>query len=214
MGVSAGSSMTPVRPAGSVRARSASAGAAAQRASRRTRERTEGRYLESAVRARCADGFEDAAGDEVRHVGALFETGAHFGRGDLGEDGLGTWGLRVTGALDGDDARELGDAREVLPLRALGVQIGAEDQRPLRAGMLPLEVSEEIDGARLAGFLLGPRDAGARQVEGQLLAERDAVVVASLELLAEGMREDRHQHQLVDPLRPPPHSPGPRLARV
>src|ERR1700674_6141177 len=104
MGVSAGSSAAPVCPAGSGRGRSASAGPAAQRASRRTRGRTERRYLESAVRARCADGFQDAAGDEVRNVGAVLETGAHFGRGDLGQDRLGTAGAGVAGALDGDDA--------------------------------------------------------------------------------------------------------------
>ena len=35
----------------------------------------------------------------MRNVGAVLETGAHFGRGDLGQDRLGTAGAGVAGHL-------------------------------------------------------------------------------------------------------------------
>src|SRR5260221_8914405 len=135
---------------------------------------------ESAVRACRANAFQHAAWDQVGDVPAGAEERAHLRRGDfrkLRPVGAGFWKSRP---LHGDDAGELLDAGKVLPLRALGVQIGAEDQRPAGARVLLHQVLEEIDRARLTRFLLGARDARARPALRQVAAQPGAAGVAAL----------------------------------
>ena len=160
---------------GSGRVGSACAGAAAQRAATRARERTRRRYPESAVRACGADGVEDPARHQAGSVGAGVQECTDLCGRNLREERV----CGVPGALQRDDAGELLDLREVFPLRELGVQVGAEDQRPFGAGMVCVQPLEKIDRARVPGFLFGSRDAGARKQLRELLAKLDTVAVGA-----------------------------------
>src|ERR1700730_18554448 len=127
IGVSAGCSGT------------ANAGAAAARQSKAGRGRALGRNPRD--RPGVANGFQHGARDEMGRVPARLQQSAHLRGRNLG-DGDATFAM--TRPLDGDDARELLHAIEALPLRLLGVEVGAEDQRPARVRVLAVEPLEQI----------------------------------------------------------------------
>src|SRR5207302_11226627 len=139
-----------------------SAEAAALTASARAMRRTVTTI--SAVSARGADGLEHCARHQARDVLACAQGRAHLRRGHFGEDDLLAC-AGESGAADVDDSRQLLDAVETLPLRALGGEIGAEDQREAIAGPRLVQMLEQIDRAHFAAqLLLEARDARARQL--------------------------------------------------
>ena len=94
--------------------------------------------------------IEHGAWDEVGHVRSGCKHRAHLRRGHLREKPFGLTGHGEPGALQGNDARQLLDPFESLPLRPLGGEIGAEDERPFPTRVRELEVLEQVDGAALS----------------------------------------------------------------
>src|SRR5437588_65042 len=97
----------------------------------------------------------------MRRIAARLQQSAHLRGRNFGD---GDAPFAVAGPLDGDDARELLDAIEALPLRLLGIEIGAQDQRPARVRVLAVEPLEQIHRPAFAGLLLGEGDPGAREI--------------------------------------------------
>src|SRR5205823_3347361 len=144
VGVGSGISMGISGTSGETLLGWASAGRATAAATRKAGvERTAGRYnadsmcaVYSAVGAPRVDGAQHGARHQVRGVAARREQRAHLGGRDLRQQRTRAARHGKTGALDGNDARQLLDALEALPLRPRRREIRAEHQGPavLRMG--------------------------------------------------------------------------------
>ena len=143
--------------------------------------------------------LEHLARHQGRDVLASRELFAHVGRADLGERRPGRFRRGKSRAGHDDDLGELLDPSEVLPLRPLGQDVAADDQREAVLRVSVEQVLERLDGAPQAGRLgLGAVHLDeTAEPRGGALAHPDPVL-ERCQPLGERVPMDREEPDAID----------------